>query len=157
LHCSNERFSSDNRYERIKLYVVHRLLSYRRQYPDLFRDGAYLPLAAAGERHQHVCAFARQDEQQTLVVMVPRLLTRLIPTPQVLPLGPEVWANTWVTLPPDGVAHHYRNLFTGKSVAVSSQGGQGGVALSDIFAAFPVAVSSAIKTVGKWQGKWLER
>ena len=73
-------------------------------------------------------------------MMVPRLLTRLIPGPQMLPLGPEVWANTWVTLPPDGVAHHYRNLFTGKSVAVSSQGGQGGVALSDIFAAFPVAV-----------------
>jgi hypothetical protein len=42
-----------------------------------------------------------------------------------------------VTLPRDGVAHHYRNLFTGKSVAVSDQGG---VALSDVFAAFPVAV-----------------
>jgi (1->4)-alpha-D-glucan 1-alpha-D-glucosylmutase len=122
---------------RVKLYVVYCLLSYRRQYPDLFRNGAYLPLAAGGERQPHVCAFARQDEQQTLVVIVPRLLTRLIPDPQVLPLGPEVWANTRVTLPRDGVAHHYRNLFTGKSVAVSDQGG---VALSDVFAAFPVAV-----------------
>jgi (1->4)-alpha-D-glucan 1-alpha-D-glucosylmutase len=115
-------------------------LKYRRQYPDLFRHGTYLPLEAGGERRQHVCAFARQDGQQALVVVVPRLLTRVVPDPRVVPLGPEVWADTWVSLPLDGTARHYHNLFTGTSVAANRQDGQERIALGQVFATFPVAV-----------------
>ena len=40
---------------RIKQYVTWRALDARRQHPDLFRDGAYLPLAVDGGLREHVC------------------------------------------------------------------------------------------------------
>ena len=126
---------------RIKLYVTHRTLTYRREHADLFRVGAYLPLEAGGPKHRHVCAFARQHEQRTLLVVAPRFLTRLIPDPGALPLGPRVWEDSWLTLPAGGsVSHRYRNLFTGESVAAMRQEGRTVLALAEVFANFPIAL-----------------
>ena len=44
---------------RIKLYVTATALRTRRADPELYRRGAYLPLAVAGTRAAHVFAFAR--------------------------------------------------------------------------------------------------
>ena len=126
---------------RIKLYVTHRTLTYRREHADLFRVGAYLPLETGGPKHRHVCAFARQHEQRTLLVVAPRFLTRLIPDPGALPLGPRVWEDSWLTLPAGGSANHrYRNLFTGESVAAMRQEGRTVLALGEVFANFPLAL-----------------
>jgi len=126
---------------RIKLYVTHRTLTYRREHADLFRLGAYLPLDAGGPKPRHVCAFARQHEQRTLLVVAPRFLTYLIPDPGALPLGPRVWEDSWLTLPAGGSANHrYRNLFTGESVAAMRQEGRTVLALGEVFANFPLAL-----------------
>lgn len=125
---------------RIKLYVTHRMLSYRRQQPDLFRYGAYLPLVASGAKQDHVCACARRYDQQLLVAVVPRVLTRLIPDPQVSPLGLNLWADTWLPLPPESGAQKYCNLFTGESLALQNWEGKPVFALGEVFAHFPVAV-----------------
>ncbi len=66
---------------RIKLYVTQQALTYRRQHPDLFRAGEYVPVEAIGRRQKHLCAFARRHRHQPLIVVAPRLLTQVIPDP----------------------------------------------------------------------------
>ena len=48
---------------RLKLYVTYQGLKLRRTYPELFRQGAYLPLTVQGKRQNQVLALARRQEQ----------------------------------------------------------------------------------------------
>ena len=48
----------------IKLWVVVRALALRRELPDVFSFGEYLPVAAAGPAAEHVVSFARRLEEQ---------------------------------------------------------------------------------------------
>ena len=45
----------------VKLYVIHRALTLRRDRARLFGVGAYVPLTAVGAHAEHVVAFARRD------------------------------------------------------------------------------------------------
>jgi (1->4)-alpha-D-glucan 1-alpha-D-glucosylmutase len=128
---------------RIKLYVTHRTLTYRRDHPDLFLSGAYIPLGGSGLRQKYICAFARQRGSHKLLVIVPRFLTRLVPNPQTLPLGPQVWEDSWLTLSTSGANSCYRNLFTGELLTAVSREGRDTLALAEVFANFPVALLEA--------------
>jgi len=125
---------------RIKLYITHRTLRYRREHPGLFLHGAYTPLDASGARHQHVCAFARRNEQHEIIVMVPRFFSRLIPDPQKLPVGPQVWAGTFLAVPTTERRCRYRNVFTGESINTTNKEGGTRIALEAVFTHFPVAL-----------------
>jgi (1->4)-alpha-D-glucan 1-alpha-D-glucosylmutase len=124
----------------IKLYVIYRTLNYRREYADLFYAGAYIPLEGIGRCAKHICAFARQHNQRVVLVAVPRCLARLIPDAHVLPIGPQIWADAWLTVPPTGAGPCYRNLFTGEMVEAVNQEGRMMLALDKVFADFPVAL-----------------
>lgn len=125
---------------RIKLYTIYRTLNYRREQADLFYTGAYFPLEGIGRCAKHICAFARQHHQRVVLVAVPRLLTRLMPDPHVLPIGPQIWEGSWLTVPPSDAGHGYRNLFTGETVGAVNQEGRMMLALDKVFADFPVAL-----------------
>ncbi|HSB72068.1 MAG TPA: malto-oligosyltrehalose synthase, partial [Candidatus Methylomirabilis sp.] len=45
---------------RVKLYTLHRALTYRRTAADLFQRGDYVPLPTGGQAAEHLCAFARR-------------------------------------------------------------------------------------------------
>ncbi|HKZ04791.1 MAG TPA: malto-oligosyltrehalose synthase [Methylomirabilota bacterium] len=124
---------------RIKLYVTARVLGCRRTHPGLFSAGGYVPLGGAGEKSAHCFAFSRQSGEIWAVVAVPRLLTRLAPSPPQAPLGPEVWGDTRVDVSalPD---LHWENLFTGERLSASTRGEQRALAAADLFRDFPVAV-----------------
>ena len=62
---------------RVKLYVLHRALTYRGQHPRLFHQGDYVPLEVSRGRSNHVCAFLRSRDREEIVVAVPRLLASL--------------------------------------------------------------------------------
>jgi (1->4)-alpha-D-glucan 1-alpha-D-glucosylmutase len=128
---------------RIKLYVTQRILRYRREQPELFQGGVYIPLEANGPQQRHVCAFARQREPQALLVVVPRLLASLVSHPTTWPLGREVWADSWLLLPEASSDHGYRNLFTGETVLPVSREEQSTLDLGAVFAHCPVAVLEA--------------
>ena len=49
---------------RIKLFLTHRLLTFRRENPELFRDGGYRPLGLTGEFADCCIAFARELGRQ---------------------------------------------------------------------------------------------
>jgi (1->4)-alpha-D-glucan 1-alpha-D-glucosylmutase len=126
---------------RIKLYVIHRALEHRRNHARLFTEGAYVPLDAQGPRQEHVVGFGRRLGGETAIAVVPRFLARLhLPGP---PLGPSVWAGTWLPLPEEWAAGGYRHVLTGEDVRVVTRDGRPGVALETVFATFPVALLEA--------------
>lgn len=95
----------------IKQLVIQRLLECRREALSLFIDGDYRPVAATGERAEHVVAFARTTPTATLVVAVPRLPAALLDDD-----GRLAWADTAldiesITRPGEG-----RNCLTGEII-----------------------------------------
>jgi 4-alpha-glucanotransferase/(1->4)-alpha-D-glucan 1-alpha-D-glucosylmutase len=121
-----------------KQYLTWKTLTFRRPQPDMFQRGSYIPLHAAGERSEHVVAFARQHERRTIIVAVPRLSGRLMGETHDSVCEEAIWRDTTLEIPSDGVAC-YHNLFTGECLPL-----QPGVApripLSDLFRNFPVAI-----------------
>jgi (1->4)-alpha-D-glucan 1-alpha-D-glucosylmutase len=70
-----------------KVRVVAAALRLRRARPDIFPDGAYVPVLAAGDASDHVVAFRRGDD---ILVAVTRWTVRLAETG---------WGNTVLPLP----------------------------------------------------------
>src|SRR5690606_10528290 len=56
---------------RLKLYVTSRLLALRASHADAFA-GEYLALGVEGARSEHVCAFARQSGDCTVIAVATR-------------------------------------------------------------------------------------
>jgi (1->4)-alpha-D-glucan 1-alpha-D-glucosylmutase len=110
---------------RIKQYVTWRALSARREHEDLFRDGAYLSLGVDGSQREHAFAYARELDEQQVIVVVPRLVGRLLEQPEDgNALGPlrfqdGAWKDTKVLLP-DRPGRRYKNLVTGDVVETTS-------------------------------------
>lgn len=133
-----------------KLWATWRLLTLRQAQPALFRDGSYTPLECVGARAQHVVAFKRVHEAQSLVVIAGRLFVGLATDSESraadtaaehwLPLGEATWIDTRVQLPgwPDG--SRFRNVLSERVTVVKD----GALHLSDAFAHFPGAVLIAI-------------
>jgi (1->4)-alpha-D-glucan 1-alpha-D-glucosylmutase len=111
---------------REKLYLLRAVLTFRRQHAALFREGSYLPLAAAGERAEHVCAFARELGSRRVTIIVPRLLAKLAGED-----GGTSWGDTTLVV----AEGRHRCLLSGASF-------EGGAALplAQLLADFPVAV-----------------
>jgi len=125
---------------RIKLFVTAAGLRLRRNLPNLFLEGVYTPLSAEGERKDHIVAFARIHEGQSILAVAPRLIASLVGQQRVLPLGVELWQNTSVILPSEVASHKYRNIFTGESVRTTGGAEHAALSLRDVLADCPVAL-----------------
>jgi len=123
---------------RVKLFVIHAGLAFRRARRALFETGAYRPLDVRGAYAEHVCAFARVGGDGAVALTVlPRLLARR--GVDAVPLGAEYWADTWVELPRE-LAGRYTNVLTLERVASAPAGDAAGLRLADVLASFPVAL-----------------
>jgi (1->4)-alpha-D-glucan 1-alpha-D-glucosylmutase len=125
---------------RIKLYTIHRALTHRRQERELYRAGEYVALPTGGSRGGHLCAFARRRDGRAALTVVPRLTAGLTDNGARLPLGPEVWGDTWVALPGGLPEGPYVNLFTGAGVGLASTAVGPALPAGQILAEFPVAL-----------------
>ncbi|HEU0300656.1 MAG TPA: hypothetical protein VFR37_14395, partial [Longimicrobium sp.] len=120
---------------RIKLHVVQSALRLRLALPGAFTGGAYVPLPAAGERGEHVVAFARTAEGAAAIAAVPRLVATLTRGRGFA--IPEAADRRGTRIPlPDDLAGRYRNAFTGEEL----RAGEHGLDASELFADFPVAL-----------------
>lgn len=106
---------------RLKLYLTHQALNFRRANPDLFLRGEYLPLEASGAQRNSVCAFARRFENAWVLVAVPRLATALAGNP--FPLGDNSWSSSILTLPSAAPAN-WKNVFTQESISLARSRGR---------------------------------
>ena len=120
---------------RAKLHIGARLLALRRELPDLFREGSYVPLDCRGAQAAHVLTYARQHEGRTLVVIAGRLFAKLLNEPGRLPLGGEVWTDTAVAAGSLAEGMRFANVLTGETLAVRG----GTIELAQAFANFPAA------------------
>jgi len=82
----------------VKLFVMQRGLGYRREHASLFIRGKYIPLSVQGTHSDSVFAFARHFRRSWVVLIVPRVTTRITEA-QILPTGKNVWSDTSVHLP----------------------------------------------------------
>jgi len=128
---------------RIKLYIVHRGLTYRREHAQLFLRGDYAPLEVSGSRWNHVCSFSRAHEAEEIIVAVPRLLARL--SEDTVPVGRGVWGEDSVVLRGNGNGRAYRDLFTGEVITAEEHDGRRTLPLAAVFSALPVAILERTK------------
>lgn len=120
---------------RIKLYTVWQTLALRQRWPEVFRDGEYLPLAVGGQRASHVCAFARRAGDRLLVTLVPRLPLRLLGHFDELPLGLAVWGDTRLEFPPELASRAWLNVLSGETHAAADH-----LPVGQLLNYFPVAL-----------------
>jgi len=125
---------------RAKLYVTWKALQFRKAHAALFRDGAYLPALVAGEHASHLCAYARKFENDSVLVLIPRLYARLLGEREDLPLGEGVWADTAIELPRRFGAATLHNILDGSVIQAGTRDELHVVPVSAALANFPVAL-----------------
>jgi len=119
--------------------VVQAALALRRARPELFAEGAYLPLAAQGARAEHVVAFARRRHDDEALCVVPRLCLGLAGGEQRPPVGAR-WGDSVLALPHAAPGATYRDRLTGATHTVAEHNSGVGLALHELLARFPVAL-----------------
>jgi (1->4)-alpha-D-glucan 1-alpha-D-glucosylmutase len=122
-HAAPEELWSNWRDGRIKLFLTHKLLHFRRENFDLFARGDYLPVQASGLFAESAFAYARRHEGRTMLVIAPRLSGRV----GFPPIG-DLWQDTALDFRP---AQPLRDLFTGRDFSPR---------LADCLATLPFAV-----------------
>ncbi|MEA2640619.1 MAG: (1-_4)-alpha-D-glucan 1-alpha-D-glucosylmutase [Chloroflexota bacterium] len=122
-----------------KLFLIARVLNYRRRHPDLFTRGGYTPCDGRGPAGRHVVAFMREWVGEHVIVIAPRLTVGLVSDIGRLPLGETVWKETAVEVPTRS-ADRYRNWLTGEVLDVKPRGRTRELAMSEILKQFPVAL-----------------
>ncbi len=118
----------------IKMYLINRAMQFRRDNPDLFTRGDYVPLKVTGPRANHIVAFARVHEGKRAVVVCGRFFMQLAEAPP-LPVDPEAWADTFIELEP-GSSLKMTELITGREISIAG----GRIAVADAFAQMTVAM-----------------
>jgi (1->4)-alpha-D-glucan 1-alpha-D-glucosylmutase len=115
---------------RIKMFLIQRVLQFRREHANLFRSGNYLPLKASGILADCCISFARQWHDDWIVVMAPRLSSRI----GFPPVG-ERWKDTAVELPENFGRENARELFTNRESKIEN----GEFAVADAMSTLPFA------------------
>lgn len=115
----------------IKAFVIREALRARRDSPQLFAEGAYIPVEVHGTHRDHIVAFIRQMGDQSALAVAPRLTIGLSDNP--FPIG-EDWMETELRLPV-GVDPKFRDAFTRNLLDSGLT-----IPLSDVFTTLPVAL-----------------
>ena len=100
----------------IKMFLIRKVLQFRASHPDLFRDGGYDPLQPINTFADSCVAFIRAWNQEMIVVIAPRLSSRV----GFPPVGGK-WQDTAIALPEWAAQRALRDLFTGREVAVNDK------------------------------------
>jgi (1->4)-alpha-D-glucan 1-alpha-D-glucosylmutase len=107
---------------RLKLYLIWKVLDFRRKNPDVFQMGGYLPLMVGGAKADHAVAFARTYENKSVVVIAPRMIASLLGNDlDVAPVGEQVWKDTYIELPSLGRTGQYQNLLSGEKIEMNGR------------------------------------
>lgn len=119
---------------RAKLWVTWRLLGLRRQNPDLFRDGDYVPVQVEGAFAAQVCAYLRRHQGESVLVVTGLRWSRLPGAEQGFPVYGECWRDTRLSLSAGGP--DWENLLDGSVITATDEA----MGLGALLRRFPVAV-----------------
>jgi len=131
---------------RIKMMVTAAGLRLRRELPDVFLGGEYVPLPLEVTVPGAGIAFARRAPQQdqAVVFVAPRLCSRLVSAAQPFPLGGECWRTSRLMLPPELAGRQFRDEITGTVIRPTRSGESAWIFLGEAFQTLPVAMLRAI-------------
>lgn len=122
----------------IKGWVISAALRFRKQNPELFETGEYVPLSATGRGAEHSIAFARRHGPSSAILIVPRF-TSVFSALEKQPLGRRIWHDSYVIIP-EGAPDAWRNVITGETVQTATDGGNAVIYISDALKSCPVAL-----------------
>ncbi len=121
----------------VKMHVLNHTLNARKESPDLFLDGKYLPLEVQGQHKDRVVAFARKNGNDWVV----SISVRCIASVHAPVTGPEkrrdFWNQTELILP-NGAPAGWVNTLAGGAAGISSATGR--FNLGAAFESFPLAL-----------------
>lgn len=126
----------------VKLWTTAACLAVRRNYPDLFAFGEYVPLTVEGKYADHVISFARRHENEAAIIVVPRNVQALIKRDRSQSMAgmPRIdWHDTRITVP-DGFPSQWQCRLSGERQTPNSANGERGLLISQLLNTFPVAV-----------------
>jgi (1->4)-alpha-D-glucan 1-alpha-D-glucosylmutase len=129
-----------NGFARLKREVIAALLGIRRQRPQLFTTGRYVPIEVEGEASRHLIAFARIHAHDAAIVILQRLVFDFVRDGRIS--GSELWRGTQVILPQDLRSASFRNLATGEDFLVEN----GAISVDAAFAGQPFLILIASVT-----------
>jgi malto-oligosyltrehalose synthase/4-alpha-glucanotransferase len=107
----------------IKLAFIHHLLHLRKQLPQLFAEGTYLPLAVEGKYGKNVIAFARRYKRDVVIFISP-----------VNHTGIKEWGDTHVLLP-EGTPEDFKDVLRNQKSSTGER-----LFINKVFTDMPLAV-----------------
>ena len=126
---------------RTKMLVTAAGLRLRRELPDVFLGGRYLPVVVEVSVPAGAVAFARvsQDGGSAALFLAPRLCSRLMTDEQPMPLG-DCWKTSRIMLPPELNGRAFRDEMTGVQIAPTRAGDASWILIGEALQTLPVAV-----------------
>jgi len=127
---------------RIKMLLTTIGLRLRREWPDVFLSGRYLPLVTDVTVRAGLVAFARIAGERAVLVVAPRLTAPLITG--TLPLGGEAWKTSRIILPPELRGRAFRHQVTGAEILPTAAGDDEWIFAGQVFDTAPVAIVTSV-------------
>jgi malto-oligosyltrehalose synthase/4-alpha-glucanotransferase len=122
-----------NRYSaKIKLWLTHLLFTERRNHPEIFLRGKYIPLEVEGSYKEFIFAFARNYQSSWRIIIVPLQIAKLIKDP-AKDLPEFDWMDTRILIP-EKAPQNWTNTFT-KETGIHN----GTIQINQLFTTIPLA------------------
>ncbi len=125
---------------RIKLLLTTIGLRLRREWPEVFLSGRYVPLVTDVTVPSSLVGFARIAGARAALFIAPRMIAPLIGETGALPLGGEAWKTTRVILPPELHGRMFRHQITGADIVPTAAGGNEWMFAGQVFERVPVGI-----------------
>jgi (1->4)-alpha-D-glucan 1-alpha-D-glucosylmutase len=129
---------------RIKLLVTAAGLRLRRDHPELFLAGDYVPLVTEASVGASLVAFARTLGEAAALFVAPRFSAALMDAEHPLALGVDRWKSSRVLLPPQLSGRVFRHALTGAEITPVVTGNQSWILAGQLFETMPVAMAAGI-------------
>ncbi|HTH00922.1 MAG TPA: malto-oligosyltrehalose synthase [Vicinamibacterales bacterium] len=131
---------------RIKMLVTMAGLRLRRELPDVFLGGEYLPIPVELTASGSALAFARLSPRrdQAVLFVAPRLFSRLVTPAQPVPIGGDCWKTSRLMLPPELRDRQFRDEITGAEIRPTRASETAWIFVGEAFQTLPVAMLRAV-------------
>ena len=122
---------------RLKLWLTKCVLNFRRAHRELFLRASYVPIVVDGQHCESVCSFARVANNEWILVVAPRLMTRVV-GPGKFPIA-DAWGDGTLKLPRRAPSK-WQNLFTCQKLVANVSRRKKSLRLKDVFSHLPFAL-----------------
>jgi len=124
----------------LKLLVTAAGLRLRRENPELFLSGGYLPLVTEATVSASLVGFVRMQGDAAAIFVAPRFTASLVDQQHPFPVGRDRWKTSRILLPPELTGRTFRHLLTGAEITPVVTDSQSWLFAGQIFATVPVGI-----------------